>query len=226
MDVYATKNAFAKLMGWDRAYVTRLGEAGRLVFAPDGKRVDVEASKKLIEETAGAHGERAREYFAGKREEKAHTAGNSYESLSRDYSQSKYSPSRLAQPPANEPDTAPAPPDDNTGGDASGPGDAPSRAYWDRREAAAKAKIKELELAQLEGKLADVETIRRAGAEVGTLLRSSVENLVDQLAPVLTPITDEDRLRAVLVDHLETVLTEIAKKLSTLGDTPQTEGAG
>jgi hypothetical protein len=60
-----------------------------------------------------------------------------------------------------------------------------------------------------------VETVRHAATEVGTELRSILENLADQLAPVLTPITDEDRLRALLADHVETVLIEISKKLST-----------
>jgi len=35
---------FARMNGWDRSYVTRLKQAGRLVMTADG-RVDVEASR-------------------------------------------------------------------------------------------------------------------------------------------------------------------------------------
>src|SRR5687768_7870681 len=41
---------FGNLMGWTKGYVSQLKQAGRLVFAENGK-VDVEASKARIKET-------------------------------------------------------------------------------------------------------------------------------------------------------------------------------
>lgn len=43
---------FARLLGVDRSHVTRLKQEGRLVMTPEGK-VDVEASRQRILETAG-----------------------------------------------------------------------------------------------------------------------------------------------------------------------------
>lgn len=47
-----TQSDFARRLGVDKAYITRLKRAGRLVLAPDGK-VDVERSIALIEQTGG-----------------------------------------------------------------------------------------------------------------------------------------------------------------------------
>jgi hypothetical protein len=46
----ATKTEFAKTLGMHKSYVTRLGDAGRLVMV--GGKVDVEASQRLIASTA------------------------------------------------------------------------------------------------------------------------------------------------------------------------------
>lgn len=48
-----TKSEFAALLGKDKSYVTRLGQAGRLVMVGEGKgaKVDVEASKALLAES-------------------------------------------------------------------------------------------------------------------------------------------------------------------------------
>ena len=48
-----TRAEFARIIGRDRAWVTRLAQAGRLKLAPDG-RVLVEESKALIEQTRGS----------------------------------------------------------------------------------------------------------------------------------------------------------------------------
>lgn len=47
----ATQSEFAALLGKDKSYVTRLKQAGRLVFTADGM-VDVEKSRALIAATA------------------------------------------------------------------------------------------------------------------------------------------------------------------------------
>jgi hypothetical protein len=48
----ATKSAFAKQINRAPSYVTELIQHGRIVLTADGKRVEVEASLKRLEETA------------------------------------------------------------------------------------------------------------------------------------------------------------------------------
>ncbi len=48
----ATRKEFAEILGVRPSYITKLGHEGRLVLAADG-RVDVEASRRLVEQTAG-----------------------------------------------------------------------------------------------------------------------------------------------------------------------------
>jgi len=47
----ATQAEFARMLGVQKSYVSKLKDQGRLVFAEDG-RVDVEASKQRIQQTA------------------------------------------------------------------------------------------------------------------------------------------------------------------------------
>ena len=49
---YLSKSAFAARIGKSPSYVTWLKEHNRLVFSPDGKRVDVVATESIIVETA------------------------------------------------------------------------------------------------------------------------------------------------------------------------------
>ena len=48
----ATQSEFARLIGVQKSYVTKLKEQGRLVMSADGKLVNVEASKQRIQQTA------------------------------------------------------------------------------------------------------------------------------------------------------------------------------
>ena len=52
--LYLNKRAFADHLGVSPGYVTKLKDQGRLVMAPDGKRVDVDATKERIRSTADA----------------------------------------------------------------------------------------------------------------------------------------------------------------------------
>lgn len=49
---YLSKSAFAAHRGVSPGYVTKLKDQGRLVMAPDGKRVDVAATEQLLSATA------------------------------------------------------------------------------------------------------------------------------------------------------------------------------
>ena len=67
------------------------------------------------------------------------------------------------------------------------------------------------------GLVVDTAVVQAAGVEVGTALRAALENLPDQLAPLVAAVADEDRCRQILQDHLEAILKEAAAKIERLG---------
>lgn len=73
-----------------------------------------------------------------------------------------------------------------------------------------------LDYERASGKLVETSSVQRAGAEAGTVIRAALENLPDQLAPMLAPITDEEKLRAFLADHVESLLAELAQRIDTI----------
>ena len=95
-----------------------------------------------------------------------------------------------------------------------------TRAQHVRREAAARAETREIELAKLKGDLVETAAVRAAGVEAGTVLRAMLENLPDQIAPMLGEGDPEReaRIRARLAEHIGLALTEIADKLKTLSE--------
>jgi hypothetical protein len=182
-----TLKEFALHIGRVPSYVTKLKQDGRLVFTPDAdgnERVDVEASKKRIEETAGAHGEGARDYWAKQRQQAPSVPGE--------------------QLPLSPPDNSPDAPE------------SVSKADWDRREAAARAQLREIELAKAQGSQVDTATVRRAGAEAGAALRAALEHIPDKLAPAIVGIQDEAKVHAMLVEHMEIVLSELSRQLDAI----------
>lgn len=50
--MYLSRTEYAAARGWSRQYVGKLAKQGRLVMAPDGKRVDVAATDALLSNTA------------------------------------------------------------------------------------------------------------------------------------------------------------------------------
>jgi len=79
------------------------------------------------------------------------------------------------------------------------------------------AQTAKLEYERAIGQVVDTATVRNAGAQAGAALRAVLENLPDQLAPLLAPITDEDEVRRLLDDHIELVLTQLADKFTAVG---------
>lgn len=66
------------------------------------------------------------------------------------------------------------------------------------------------------GRLAPVEDTRRAGAEIGTLLRVRLEALPRQLGPELAPISEPERVQALLAEHVEQLLGELAQAIGAM----------
>jgi len=81
-----------------------------------------------------------------------------------------------------------------------------------------KAKSQEAEYLKMIGELVDVSVVKKASADLGTLLRTSLENLQDQMSDELAAETDPQRIYAMLGEHFETTLIEISRKSSQMMD--------
>lgn len=107
------------------------------------------------------------------------------------------------------------------GGENGGEAESPvtgTRADWERREAAARAQLREIELAKTRAELVEVAAVQHAGTEAGGILRTVLENLPDQLAAQLAEGDPERerRIHAQLTEHVELLLNEITHKLGAL----------
>jgi len=185
-----TKAAFARRLGVDRAYVTRLAQAGRLVLTRDGKRVMAAASLRLIKDTEGAHGDVVKAYHERQRHKpKKGKGGRAVEAT---------------DVPDNETGAGEAPDDEAK---------TTSRAYWDRRAAAAQAKMRELELEKLTGDLIAREDVRFILADLGALWRTSLSNMAARLAPLVTPLTTVAETETTINDFRDEIERELMETL-------------
>lgn len=195
--MFLTQSEFAKQQGWQRSYVTQLKAAGRLVMA-DGK-VDVARSLDLIARTADPNRDDVATRHARNRAAKAKTDG----AVSADTSG--------AEKTAPAPEYAPA--GGESGAEKAAASYSKSRAVKEHY-AALRAKA-EYERDVL-GKLCETDSVTRAGAGLGALLRTKLEGSSDRLAPVLAPISSVEETHAMLVAHHEAILNEIADELEKL----------
>lgn len=189
----ATLSEFAALLGVKPSYVTKLRQRGRLVLTDDGM-VDVAASKLRIEETKGKNRDDVRARHAAARE----------------LNNGASAPAAPESPAPPLPEIVTPPATAEEGGELPAFG---SRAYWERREAAARAETREVELAKLKGELVETEAVQAAGAEAGTTIRTVLENLADQLAPVLAAESDEPSVHRILREQMDTALHDIIARL-------------
>lgn len=195
-----TQSEFAKQQGWQRSYVTQLKAAGRLVIV-DGK-VDVARSLDLIARTADPNRDDVARRHAAKRAASAKTSvGTGVES-----GEGKKS----APAPGFESAAASEGQDDD---------DKASASYSESRamkEFYAAQTAKAMYEKEVLGKLCETDSVTRAGQGLGALLRTKIEGLSDRLAPVLAPIGTVEEAHAVLVEHHEAILNEIADELEKL----------
>lgn len=78
------------------------------------------------------------------------------------------------------------------------------------RKETALAEQAELDLRQRKGELCSVADVERLLTDLGTKTRMIMENLPDRISPEITPVTDEARTHALLVERFEIVLTDLA----------------
>lgn len=211
-----SKAAYARHRGVDRAHVTRLGAAGRLVLAADGQ-VEVEASDRLIEATGGLRPDVA-ERAAKMRAAGAAKAAAAGQGMGQGQ---KNAPERSAQASGGETES-------------SGEGETASpviqAAEVFRRARTAKmhyeARRAVIRVARLQGRLAEVAKIRKCAGNDGATLRSLLENLPDQAAPRLAPVRDEAAAAQLVGDLLDDVADTLqgllAKNVAALRETEGT----
>lgn len=68
------------------------------------------------------------------------------------------------------------------------------------------------------GKLVDMDVVKKASVDLGTLLRTALENLQDRMATGLAAETDPQRIYAMLGEHFEVALTDISLKSNQMMD--------
>lgn len=71
------------------------------------------------------------------------------------------------------------------------------------------AKTAKLEYETASGKLVETEEVRAVAANAGTILRSHLERIPDQLAPELSVESNEDRIHALLAESIEQTLQQV-----------------
>jgi hypothetical protein len=169
-----TKSEFARYLNVKPGYVTQLGNAGRLVMV--GRKVDVEASLKLIEATRDP----AKQGVAERHEK-----------------------SRQQKQKASNQDEKTEVPDEM---DGAGSAYQLAKAVKEKYNALAAKMAYERDIKQL----LYVDDVLMAVMDGDTIIRSRLESLPDMLSPQLAAETDEHRVRAILIEQIEYLLSELS----------------
>lgn len=202
--------AFARHIGKARSWVTQLKSAGRLVMTDDGRHVLVAESIERISQTedpnrSDVKGRHARGRGAQRKngESKAAKRGaGAGKTPPKKSTAKKKSPAKKSE--KNIPGSKAEPSIDTS--------------LIEQR------KVKEHYLglqakADYEksiGKLVELERVRLGGMDIAAHVRQSLENMPDQLAPLLAPEKDKERCHSMLVDAIEQVLIDMADNIKTL----------
>jgi len=67
------------------------------------------------------------------------------------------------------------------------------------------------------GKLVGVEQVKKSAADIGALLKSTLENMQDQLSAEMAPEDDPECIYALLGERFEMLLTDIADAVGKIG---------
>lgn len=203
-DGTASFKEFARILGErSPSYVTQLKAEGRLVLTDDGKRVRVAESRELIRATADP----ARAGVAARHAAKRTSSGAG--------------PALAALMPASAPGDA----DDEV--PAVDPAQGAhqlrrAKALADRAETDAKAAERDYRLSL--GELLEADQVDHAIRGAVATFRTSIENLPNTLAPELSALTDEGRIRVLLGEALEHALEELARRFGAIAKTEETHG--
>ena len=181
---HATQAAFARQVGFSRARIHQLKEAGRLVMAADGKRVDVEASIARMAETADPGRMDVTERHAANRASAGKVAA-----------------------PSNTP--APPPSISDASLDLEPSGRAKAKALLMHYENS----ILKLEMALRRGLRFERSAVRREAAGLGAMLRAGIERVIDQTAPRLAACSNDLERRVILEKELHRLRWMIKREM-------------
>lgn len=182
-----SRKAFARILGAAPSYITQLQEEGRLVLSADGKKVRVEESLALIRGTTDPS-------KAGVAERHAAARG---------------APTGAAA--ADDQDGDDAMPSDPVQG-----GDARRRAKALADKAETDAKAAELDYRQRVGELLEAAEVEHLIKSAVATFRGGLESLPDTLAPELSALSDEGRIRVVLGEAIEHRLEELSRAFGAI----------
>ena len=187
------QSQFARRLGHDKAYITRLKQAGRLVMEND--LVNVEASMARIQATQGDRPQVA-EFHAEQRELKYMTAP------------SHGSPGMAGNHSA-------------PGHDLSLDKARRVRAISEARIKTAQADQEEMARDKMAGNLIAREDVDFVLRDFGATLSSLLENLADRLAPIVYPLTTLSETHTAIREMAEEIQQEMAETMQRRTLNPQ-----
>ena len=198
-DAPMTQAEFARDMGVARSTVTRWKDSGRLVLDDDG-RVLVAESKTKLKVTEGvlpAH-EANRERLADARGRESASGA-------------------LPPEPSSTPTgaTTSTPPAGLVGEDALSKIGLKTK-YEALRKLQAEADRAEMDRDIRKGQLVRRADVRKDVTDATAIILGAWENLPDRVAPLLTDISDQARIRALLRDEIERLGHEVAAQLQQI----------
>ncbi len=189
--VMESKSAFAARLGKAPSYVTRLKDDGRLVLADDGKSVDVAASLRLIEQTAGNRPDVTDRW----------NNARSAKSMA-DVGGATTSPEKTPQRHTAQADAA----------EKIGSSLQAARAVKEKY-AAMTAKV---EYEKLIGELENRDNVHADLRSIGAAMRSALDVFPDQVTPLVAPTLDMHEVHAILTENCTAVLRRVADEILKL----------
>lgn len=179
-----TLTGFAKLLGVSPSYITKLKDHGRMVLTEDGKRVRVEESIALIEQTAGGRVDVSARHAAarGAGEEKNITDGV------KAGARGKTAQSATAGQDVRLIDAK-------------------------LRKESAQADQEEMKAAQMRGELIPREDVEAAMKFIGGAVRAALEVFPDQTAPLVAPISDLSEIHEALTQACRDALHGVGEAI-------------
>lgn len=190
-----TQAAFARRLGVDRAYVSRLRRDGRLVMTSSGE-VEVEASLARLEATRDPRRDDVRARHAAARDARRTAAPPP--------------PAKVSPQDTASASTQPAEPPAPAGGGNSAEvfrAARVSKMHYEARRAVVR-------VARIQGRLAETAALRGLAANDGATVRSMIENLADQAAPRFAPVREAEAAARILASLLGEVGTTMAQLLA------------
>lgn len=191
--------------GWRPSYVTKLVAQGRLVLTADGKRIEVDASKRRLEETRRVDRQGVREHHARTRGKN----GITREAVATDGADA----GRAASAPVSSQPGLPMEP--ATGGSAR----EDDQAEYNRARAqkeAAQAAMADLELKRRTGELVEIGQVRDMAARIAGIIARGFERIGPRIGPVWSTEQEPAKRERLLEDELRKIQDEFSDEILKL----------